>query len=476
MRVAGRRSGFIWRVRAAVAVLAAAAVGAGALAVTGAAATVSSSSPRHPALSPVRISPGVHIDTMWAPALKCPPGSLGAHGVCLYGHSPAQFRAAYDLRPLFRKGIDGAKQTIVIVDSFGSPTIASDLAHFDKYFHIPAPPSFRVIQPAGKVPAYHGSNSGQVGWAVETTLDVEWSHVMAPGASILLVETPTSENEGTTGFPQIVQAEKYVLRHKLGQVISQSFSATEQTFSAKSDYAAIRNLRGAYQLARKDHVTVVDASGDLGAASYKYNGRDVYTFPVVNWPASDPLVTAVGGTHLHVRVDGARTEPDTGWSGSGGGRSVVFGRPWYQNSVSAVTGPHRGVPDISMSAGNPVYIYGSFVSKGHRVGWGLVDGTSLATPLFAGVVALAYQYASQHGGHALGLINPAIYQMEAKHDRGIVDVTVGNNSYTSVSCNRRRCKTYTVNGFNAGPGYDLVTGVGTVNAAYFVPELARLAG
>ncbi len=472
MRVAVRRPGLIRQVAAAVAVLAAAAVGASMLTAAGAVATVSGPSTSHRALSPVRISPGVQIDARPASAVKCPPGSLGAHGVCLYGHSPAKFRAAYDLKPLFRKGIDGAGQTIVIVDSFGSPTIASDLAYFDKYFHLPAPPSFRVIQPAGKVPAYDGGDSEQVGWAVETTLDVEWSHVMAPGASILLVETPTSENEGTTGFPQIVQAEKYVLRHKLGQVISQSFGATEQTFPHKSDYAAIRDLRGAYQLAMKDHVTVLDASGDLGATSYKYNGRDEYTFPVVNWPASDPLVTAVGGTQLHVRLDGTRTEPDTGCGCSGGGRSVVFGRPWYQNSVSAVTGPDRGVPDISMSAENPVYIYGSFGNKNRHLGWSLADGTSLATPLFAGVVALAYQYAALRGGHALGLINPALYQMEARHDRGIVDVTEGNNSQTFFQGG----KVYTVKGFSAGPGYDLVTGVGTVNAAYFVPELARLAG
>ncbi len=234
-------------------------------------------------------------------------------------------------RPCISKHIDGAKQTIVIVDSFGSPTIASDLAHFDSYFHLPAPPSFRVIQPAGKVPAYHASNSNRVGWASETTLDVEWSHVMAPGASIVLVETPTSENEGTTGFPQIVTAEKYALRHKLGQVISQSFAATEQTFSRKSDYAAIRNLRGAYQLANSDHVTMLAATGDEGVTSDKYNMVDEYTTPAVSWPATDPLVTAVGGTQLNLRAGGARQSADVAWNDSGGGKSIVFGRPSYQN-------------------------------------------------------------------------------------------------------------------------------------------------
>jgi subtilase family serine protease len=89
-----------------------------------------------------------------------------------------------------------------------------------------------------------------------------------------------------------------------------------------------------------------------------------------------------------------------------------FGRPYYQDSVRGVTGRHRGVPDISMDAGcggngPPVYIYGSLYG-GHRNGRNLAGGTSLATPLFAGIAALAYQCADQHGGHGLGLINPAI--------------------------------------------------------------------
>jgi subtilase family serine protease len=441
----------------AIGVLAAAAAAvAGALATGCTAATGSNSSTRHAALSPVRISPGVHKGKASPP----PPGG---------GLTPTEIRGAYDLAPLYKKGIDGAKQTIVIVDSFGSPTIAADLAHFDQYFNLPAPPSFRVIQPAGKVPPYHASNSNRVGWASETTLDVEWSHVMAPGASIVLVETPTSENEGTTGFPQIVTAEKYVLRHKLGQVISQSFAATEQTFSRKSDYAAIRNLRSAYQLASSDHVTVLSASGDAGVTSDKYNMRSEYTVPAVSWPATDPLVTAVGGTQLDLRAGGARKSPDVAWSDSGGGRSIVFGRPSYQNSVQAVTGSHRGVPDISMDAscGSSVALYGSFYGS-QQGEWSTICGTSLATPLFAGVVALADQYA----GRALGLINPAIYQIEARHEPGVVDITTGNNSHTV----RNGGTAYRVGGFSAGQGYDLVTGAGTVDARYFVPELAKVAG
>ncbi|MGH3304397.1 MAG: S53 family peptidase [Streptosporangiaceae bacterium] len=383
--------------------------------------------------------------------------------------SPAQIRTAYDIAPLARKGIDGSRQTIVVVDSFGSPTIAADLAHFDSYFDLPAPPSFRVLQPVGPVPAYRRRNSNRVGWAEEATLDVEWGHVMAPGASIVLVETPTSENEGTTGFPQIVAAERYVLRHKLGQVITQSFAATEQTFPS---VASILSFRGAYQLAARDHVTVLAATGDSGATSDQYNMKDLYTSRAVSWPATDPLVTAVGGTQLSLRANGTRLAPDTGWSDSGGGTSIAFPRPAYQDGVASVTGNARGVPDVAMDAScdSPVVVYGSFYGTGPR--WRPVCGTSLAAPLFAGIVALADQYAGHGKQRGLGLINPAVYAIAARHDPGVVDVGAGANSHNFVQDGKQ----YSVPGYAAGPGYDLVTGVGTIDAASFVPELARLAG
>ncbi len=405
--------------------------------------------------SPIRARPGAH------------PARIRTSGP-KSGLIPAQIAAAYDLGPLRRAGITGAGQTIVIVDSFGSPTIASDLAHFDAYFKLPAPPSLRVIQPTGPVPPFDPSKSNRIGWAQETTLDVEWAHVVAPGASIVLVETPTSENEGTTGFPQIVTAEEYALRHKLGQVISQSFAATEQTFPSQASLLA---LRGAYLLAARDQVTVVSASGDNGATSDEYNMKDLYTGRAVSWPATDPLVTAVGGTQLDLRADGTRRSPDVAWPDSGGGKSLVFGRPSYQNGVQAVTGTARGVPDVAMDAScaSSVAIYGSFYGGPGR--WNPICGTSLAAPLFAGVVALADDYAGHGKPHSLGVINPAIYTIAARHERGIVPIRSGSNTQRFDQGGKQ----YTVPGFSARGGYDLVTGVGTIDAAYFVPELARLA-
>jgi subtilase family serine protease len=380
--------------------------------------------------------------------------------------------------------VTGKGATIVIVDSFGSPTIASDLKSFDKTFGLPAPPSFKIIAPAGKIPAFNPANSDMVGWAGETTLDVEYAHVVAPGANILLVETPVSETEGTQGFPQIVAAEQYVLAHYKVDVISQSFSATEQTFP---NAIAVDDLRAAYLAADKDKVTVLTASGDSGAADVGLNQSIYYLHPVTSWPDSDPLVTGVGGTQLHFSAAGKPTAPsvwnDTynkitnefadGNSGpnplaSGGGLSIFFTRPAYQNGVKAIVGTHRGVPDISMSAScnGSVDIYSSY--PGAPAGWSPSCGTSEATPLFAGIVALADQVA----GHSLGLINPALYQLSAKNAPGIVQVTSGNNT---VSFDQNGSE-HTVTGYAARRGYSLAAGVGTVNALYFVPELAALAG
>ena len=461
--------------------LAATAVGVFALV---AAVSASAPPPARPEAGPalVIVRPGViHVGR----ADPGPPSTADcekAYRIACYG--PAQLRRAYDLPALYARGVTGRGATIVIVDSFGSPTIRHDLGVFDQAYGLPAPPAFRIIAPAGRVPGYDPANSDMVGWASETTLDVEWAHAVAPGAKILLVETPVSETEGVHGFPQIIAAEKYVLNHHLGDVISQSFSATEETFPAKS---ALQALRGAYQLARKDRVTVLTASGDAGAADLGQDQTTYFAFRVTSWPDSDPLVTGVGGTQLHFTAQGAPAAP-TAWNDTynpsaneftngnkgpnplagGGGLSIFFTRPGYQQSVRDVVGGSRGVPDISMSAAcdGAVDTYSSY--QGAPSGWSPECGTSEATPLFAGIVALADQVA----GHSLGLINPALYQLAAAHQPGLVDVTSGNNTVSFTQDGREQ----TVTGFTARPGYDLATGLGTVNAPYFVPELARLAG
>ena len=196
-------------------------------------------------------------------------------GIACY--QPFQLQRAYNLAPLFSRGIEGQGQTIVIVDAFGSPSIASDLQTFDAQLGLPNPPSFQVITPAGPIttnpknctskysPTGPDLCSDYYGWTDETSLDVEWSHVMAPQANILLVETPVTETEGIYGFPQIVAAENYVINHHLGDVISQSFGANEQTFTSPGQ---IYSLRSAYINAARHGVTVLAASGDNGSTNY----------------------------------------------------------------------------------------------------------------------------------------------------------------------------------------------------------------
>jgi subtilase family serine protease len=396
--------------------------------------------------------------------------------------SPQQIQRAFNLQPLYDKGITGRGETIAIIDPFGSPTITSDLASFDQAYRLPAPPSFRIIQPAGAVPPYNPSTPDMTGWARETTIDVECAHMIAPGASILLVETPVDETTGTAGFPQIEQAEQYVIEHHLASVISQSFGAGEPSFPSARSLLA---LRGAYIAAQANGVTVLAASGDSGATT-QANSTSLTTTPAVQWPASDPLVTAVGGIDLNYNAQGSAFGPPSVWNdtyntvaneyffgsagptplASGGGLSSVFSRPAYQNGVADVVGNSRGVPDISMNAAwsEWVNVYQSYAAP---AGWSPGVGTSVATPEFAGIVALADQVA----GHPLGFINPALYHLYAGRAPGIVPVTSGNNTVSFTQNGTQ----YTVDGYSATDSYNLATGVGTLNAALFVPELAAAA-
>jgi subtilase family serine protease len=349
---------------------------------------------------------------------------------------------------------------------------------FDQTFGLADPPSFKIIQPVGPVPPFDpdGAGGDELVWAKETTLDVEWAHVMAPGANILLVETPVDETEGVQGFPEIVAAENYVIDHDLGDVISQSFGATEATFA---DREALMQLRGAFVNARAHHVTVLASSGDTGATGFKADQSCCSTDPAIVWPSSDPLVTSVGGTQLHLDSDGNRTSPDTAWNdacatsasacagASGGGTSLYFVRPAFQDGIESVVGGRRGTPDLAMNASydSAVEIYYSFVKP--ESPWHLAGASSEASPLFAGVVAIADQAA----GKRLGWLNPALYALGGA---GTLDVTSGTNTFTycESGCGTAQEVDASVQGYMAQPGYDLVSGLGTIDASVFVPALA----
>ncbi|HEX3606428.1 MAG TPA: S53 family peptidase [Candidatus Dormibacteraeota bacterium] len=394
-------------------------------------------------------------------------------------YQPSQLRRAYDLDPLLKDGKDGHGRTIAIVDSLGAPNIAADLHGFDAALGIPDPPSLRIITPAGAPPPFDLHSAAAGVWALETTLDVEWAHAMAPGARILLVVTPIPETEGLTGFPQIVSAERYVVDHGLADVISQSFGSAEATFASP---AVIAGLRSAFVAAERHDVTVLAATGDTGSTLHLPNAACCYPVPVVSWPASDPLVTAVGGTRLQLDATGHRTAKDTVWNdgaggAAGGGLSSVFARPDYQDPVRDVVGGRRGIPDVSLTAalsGAAVFLFTLPTPGGPAGGWSIAGGTSLATPILAGIVAIADQVA----GHRLGLLNDHLYRIAGHDSSGLVDVTSGTNAVTICV---KGCLTPTpvlvpIPGYAAARGYDLASGLGTVRAADLADSLDHAGG
>ncbi|HEV7209463.1 MAG TPA: S53 family peptidase [Mycobacteriales bacterium] len=377
-------------------------------------------------------------------------------GRCL---TPATLRALYGLGPLGGPGPTGRGVTVGVVVSFGSPTLRHDLAVYDQQYGLPAL-SLQTVAPAGEPPAFDPTDPDRLGWAGETTLDVEMVHVIAPDAKILVITTPVSETEGLQGFPEIIRSENAVLGRV--DVLSQSFAATEPTFDSAQQ---IRRLsEQIYPQAKAAGVTVVSATGDNGPVDAMRDGHTLFARAVTDWPASDPLVTAVGGTTVHVGADGQRISPDAAWGGrpgagaGGGGVSEVFARPRFQDGVKATVGAHRGVPDVALDAAvaGGLITYGSY----SPVGWSVGGGTSQATPLFAGLVALA----DGQAGARLGYLNDALYRLGAAG--GIRDVTAGSNALVDAGGQRNP-----VPGYPARPGYDLATGLGSIDATRFVPAI-----
>jgi subtilase family serine protease len=383
---------------------------------------------------------------------------------------PDQVEAAYHLPALYGRGITGKGQTIVVVDAFGSPTIADDLLQFDQYLGLGTPP-LRIVQ-VGRVPAFDSGNGDMIGWASETTLDVEYAHAGAPNAKIVLVEVAKED------LQHLALAVRYAVQHKLGNVISLSWGEPEQALGRKlvSSYSSI------FSQAASSHITIVASSGDSGASGQDVNGN-FYHHPVASWPATSPFVTAVGGTRLNLNASGARNGPDAAWNdtysaavsnfffgndgpnplATGGGKSAYYARPGFQNGVRNITGNQRGIPDISMSASCSVAVNVFETFTGGQGGWTASCGTSESAPMFAAIIALADQVA----GHPLGLVNPALYALAARHAPGIVPVASGNNTVSFSGG--------TVHGYSVRHGYNLVTGLGTVNGQNLVPELARSA-
>ena len=391
-------------------------------------------------------------------------------------YSAAQLEEAYNLKPLYAKGLDGSGISVVVLADSTSPTLAHDLAVFDHAFDLRMP-SLHVVSVTGGQSRFDPDSSNDVGGAAEVTLDTEAVHSVAPGARIvILVAPPTADPAGVSSE---VNAVYYAAQHRLGQVITTSLGNIGE---AALGTPTINRLHQEFQYAAARHVSVIDASGDSGASSRQTligppGPGCCFTQQMRGYPASDPLVTSVGATRLHLDATGNRISADTvandpGVGASGGGLSTIFPRPNYQDAVESVVGDHRGGPDVSMSGDlyGGFEMYSSFpnqTSGPPTEGWTAVGGTSESAPLFAGIAAIA----DQGAGRALGPLNPYLYAAyQLPGHGGLVPVTSGNNTVTIESSSGTPV---TVSGYEASAGYNLATGLGTVNAAELIRSLTH---
>jgi subtilase family serine protease len=423
------------------------------------------------------------------------------------GYQPSDVQTAYNLNGLYNAGLTGTGQTVVIVDAYGSPTIAADASIFSSFYGL-SPLNLTIYQPGG-VPAFNS------GWAGETTLDVEWSHSVAPGANIALVEGFSNS------FDDLGAAILYAVDNELGNVISNSYGAPEAELAAPPPFP-FSSFDSILLAAAAEGISVNFSSGDNGDY-YAIEGQTD-----VEYPASSAYATAVGGTSLALKPDKTMAF-QTGWGnnetrialatdasgynppvvpplelgfiyGAGGGVSRVYAKPAFQRGLR---GKFRLVPDISYLAdpytGVEFFCTDSscFGGTTSNIYVSVIGGTSLACPMFSGMWAIA----NQRSGHPLGLAAASVYKLpfDAVTDVvppffslfnvfGFITTSTGttfespnqlasplgsHTPYYSALYNGTSTRWYvltfgTDSSLYTGFGWDNVTGVGTPNGLNFV--------
>jgi subtilase family serine protease len=361
-------------------------------------------------------------------------------------YSPAQIRAAYGFD---RLDVDGTGRSIVIVDAFQSPTIVHDLTLFDESFGLPDA-NLNIVAPDGLTP-FDDNDENQVGWSGEITLDVEWAHAIAPGATLYLVLAKSNEDA------DILSATRYAVDNDLGDVISQSFGEGE----ACMDPALVRAQHALFREADRKNITLLASAGDQGSAQPNCVGEGF--FKSASTPATDPYVTAVGGTRLVADSDGdyqsetTWNEVDSFGAGGGGGFSTLYGTPSFQKQLHLAS---RAVPDVAYNAAIIGGVLGVWTAGSAPTSFYRFGGTSAGSPQWAGLVADA----AQLKGGRIGFLNDRLYAWSRGAKLGgklFHDVTTGNNSFGDIA------------GFAAGPGWDAATGLGSPKADALVPQLAQ---
>ncbi len=367
-------------------------------------------------------------------------------------YSPQAYETAYGVAPLLRRGIDGRGETVAMPElaqtpaSPGATDVRKDLAAFDTKFGLPQARLHVVTAIAGSPTPYLASG--------EELGDAEMVHAFAPGATLDIILVPADAISSPADFAAAITKAIRESAALHAAVLSISASGGEHAFT-RAEAAA---MNAALEQARDQHVTVLGSSGDDGAIS-SHEGPPVQ----VNMPASDPLVLGVGGTVMDASPDGAYLG-EMAWndntSASGGGYSSLFPLPPYQDGLARARAT-RGVPDVAANA-DP---YGAMAIEYGDGEVRAATGTSSSTPLWAGVIALA----DQQAGQQLGFVNPALYAIARSpaYHQAFHDVVTGDNSIL--------WPTGVFTGYTAGPGWDPVTGLGSPDAQYLVPLLARTA-
>ncbi len=346
------------------------------------------------------------------------------------GHSPIQISQAYGFNQIsFNGGSiegDGTGQTIAIVDAYNQPNLSSDLRRFDAAFGLPNPPHFAIVNQngGGTLPTANAS------WGMEESLDLEWAHAMAPGANILLVEADNSSES------DLFAAVQYAASQPGVSVVSMSWGGGE--FSFESYYDSVFSTPADHQ-----GVAFIASSGDSGAPA--------------SYPAVSPNVLAVGGTSLYLNGLGYASE--SAWSGSTGGISAYEAKPSYQQSAVSQSATQRTSPDVAYDAdpNTGMSVYDSYGTPSGAP-WLQVGGTSAGAPQWAALVAIADQGRALKGLGSLDSgtqLLPMLYHLPSSDFHDVTSgFSAGNPSYW------------------AGPGYDLVTGLGSPYADRIVSALS----
>jgi len=354
---------------------------------------------------------------------------------------PYEIRNAYGFTPtLLAIGtpskLTGTGINVAIIDAYGNPTMASDWSAFCYGTQnwgagpwsggaLPTTPAISTFYPTGSPVTYPAV------WALETAMDVEWVHAIAPGAKINLVISYDNS------FAKMLAAFQWTITNKKGAVISMSFGADEVVLPA----AYLSGWNTASRNGAKGGVTMLASSGDAGY----YGGHIIH-------PSSDPYTVAVGGTALLMTgaYPGGRLS-ESAWSGSGGGRSILFAKPAWQWGTNVPLDGRRDTPDVALVAdpNTGVYVRCASYIAGF---WFQVGGTSLSAPIWAAFIAIVDQAVGASGSTGgIGLATPWLYRVFRSGDYGMCfhDITTGGQT----------------GGYSAGTAYDLVTGIGTLKAS-----------